>query len=111
MWCLPARTTPSRSLTFVLVEQPELRGIARGLRQAEMAEGVAGKQTAARRTLQETLLDQERLNDVLDRVARLTERGRHRVHTNGSAAVAQRDGREVAAIHCVETCAIDLQFT
>src|SRR5262245_19366831 len=53
-----------------LPEQPELRGIARGLRQAEMPERMRGEQPPARRALDEALLDQERLDDLLDGVAR-----------------------------------------
>ena len=46
-----------------------------------MPEGVAGEQPAARRALQEALLDQIRLDDVLDGVARLGQARRRCVST------------------------------
>src|SRR6266700_3624711 len=54
-----------------LSKQHELRGIARGLGKPEMAEGMRGQQTPARGALNEAFLDQERLNDFLNGVARL----------------------------------------
>src|SRR5664279_4180096 len=56
-----------RVLTLILFpapEQPELARIARRLRQAEMLERMRSEQPSARRALDETLLDQERLDDV-----------------------------------------------
>src|SRR5260370_7197530 len=72
----------SRSLVILrsLLEQLELSGIARGLGKAEMPERVRGQQPAARRALQKPALDQERFDDVLDRVARLGPSSRHRLH-------------------------------
>ena len=70
-----------------LAEQPELRRIARRLGQAEMAEGVAGDQPAARRALQEPALDQIRLDDVLDGVARLRQGRGQRLDADRAAAV------------------------
>src|ERR1041385_2351376 len=58
---------------FLFPEQAELRGVARGLGEAEMTERVRGEQPAARRALQIAALDQERLDDVLDRIARLRQ--------------------------------------
>ena len=75
-------------------EQSELRRIARGRREAEMAEGVGRQHAAARRALDEALLDQERLDDVLDRVARLRQRRRDRVDADRPAAVVVRDQRD-----------------
>ena len=47
--------------------------IARRLREAEMPERCAGEQPPARGALDEALLDQKRLDDVLDGVARLRQ--------------------------------------
>ena len=58
-------------LVLAFAEQPELAGVARRLRHAEMLERQRRQQPTARRALQETLLDQIRLDDVLKRVARL----------------------------------------
>ena len=58
-----------------------------------MPEGVAGEQPAARRALQEALLDQERLDDLLDGVARLGQRRRDRLDPDRPAAVVLGDGR------------------
>ena len=52
-----------------------------------MAERVAGEQAAARGALQEALLDQKRLDDLLDRVARLGQRRRDRLDPDRPAAV------------------------
>ena len=76
---------PSFALRL-LPEQPELRRLPRRLGEAEMAEGVAGQQAAARRALQEALLQQEGLDDVLDRVARLGERRRDGLDADRAAA-------------------------
>src|ERR1700726_3291289 len=65
------RSGSKRSLfVFRAAEQSELRRIARGLGEAEMAEGVRGQQTPARGALQIAALDQERLDDILDGIAR-----------------------------------------
>src|SRR6266851_5815136 len=76
-----------RSLLLPLSEQAELRGIARRLGEAEMAEGVRGEQPPTRGALDKTLLDQERLDDLLDRVARLGERRRDGLDPDRPAAV------------------------
>src|ERR1700759_4917734 len=69
-----------RSIVVVAVpEQPELRRIARGLRETEMTEGMGGQQAAARGALQIAALNQKRFDDVLDRVARLRQRGGERL--------------------------------
>src|SRR5690348_6788631 len=91
-----------RLIVVAVAEQAELRGIARGLGEAEMAEGVRGQQPSARGALQIAALDQIGLDDVLDGVARLRERGRHGLDADRAAAVVERDGREVAAVHRIE---------
>src|ERR1700741_2877492 len=73
---MTVRDRHAHSLLLV-PEQPELRGIARGFGEAEMAEGVGGEKAAARGALQVAALDQIGLNDVLDRIARLRQRRRH----------------------------------
>src|ERR1043166_5265986 len=90
-------------------EQLELPGIARWLGEAEVAERMSGEQPPARRALHEALLDQERLDDLLDRVARLGERRRNGLDPDRSAAVIERDQREVAPIHGVEAGGVDLE--
>src|SRR5581483_11045197 len=57
-----------------LREQTELRRIARGLDEAQVPEGVRSHQPAARGALDEALLNQERLDDLLDRITRLRQR-------------------------------------
>src|SRR6187402_193098 len=92
----PEGSGSKRSILAVAVaEQAELRGIARGLSEAEMAEGVRGQQPAARGTLQIAALDQERLDDVLDGIARLRQRRRHGLDADRPSAVVQRNGREI----------------
>src|SRR5689334_1327408 len=114
-WHLPLSASlegsgSKRSIVAVAVaEQPELRGIARWLSEAEMSEGVRGQKPAARGALQIAALDQERLDDVLDGVARLRQRRRHGLDADRPAAVVQRDGREIAPVHGVEAGGIDLQ--
>src|SRR5690242_3935185 len=65
-----ARRLRRSVVALVGAEQAELcRRIARGLGDAEMAEGVRGEQAAARGALEVAALDQIRLDDVLDRIA------------------------------------------
>src|SRR3954447_24010156 len=103
------RSYRSPSLLLALPEQAELRGIARGLSEAEMSEGVRGQQPAARGALQIAALDQERLDDVLDGVARLRQRRRHGLDADRAAAVVQRNRREITPVHGIEAGGIDLQ--
>ena len=107
-----ARSIQSKTIALgflVRTEQPELRRIARRLREAEVAEGVAGDQPAARGPLQQSALDQIRLDDVLDGVARLRQRRGKRLDANGTAAIVQGNGRQVAPVHGVEACGIDFE--
>src|SRR3974390_3803552 len=75
-----------------------------------MPEGRRGEQASARGALQETFLDQERFDDVLDGVARLGKRGGKRIDADRSATVAFRDCLKIAPIHRVEASLIDLQL-
>src|SRR5262245_43889597 len=94
---------------LLLPEQPELRRIARGLGEAEVAEGMRRQQPAARRALDEALLDHERLDDLLDRVARLRQRRSDGLDPDRAAAVVLRDHRDVAPVHGVKAGGIDLE--
>src|SRR4029078_497666 len=88
-WHPPSNICIGRpSLVVVAVrKQSELRRVARGLGQTEMLERVRGDQPAARGALQESLLDQERLDDLLDGIARLRQRGSQRLDADRPAAV------------------------
>src|SRR5579883_3239284 len=97
----------SRLLT--LAEQAELRRIACGLGEPQVPERMAGEQAPARRALDQALLDQERLDDLLDRVARFRQRRRDGLDPDRPAAIVERDGREIAPIHGVEAGAVDLE--
>src|SRR5262245_64844237 len=70
---------------------------------------MAGEQAAARRALHQALLDQERLDDLLDRVARLRQRRRDGLDPDRAAAVVRRDEGEIAAVHGIEAGAVDLE--
>src|SRR5438309_105305 len=85
-----------RALLFPLAKQPELRGIARRLGEAEMAEGVRREQASARGALDETFLDQKRLDDLLDGVARLRQRRRDGLDPDRPAAIVLRDVDQIA---------------
>src|SRR5262245_37569753 len=92
---------PSLPIVAAVREQAELSrpsGAARRRVEAEVAEGLRGEEPAARRPLDEPLLDQERLDDVLDRVARLADRGGDRLDADRPAAEAFGDQRQVAAV-------------
>src|SRR5262249_51265575 len=89
----PPAARSDRRRSPLLPEHSELPGIARGLGEAEVAEGVRGQQAAARGALNEALLDQERLDDLLDRIARLRERRGNGLDPDRAAAVVERDGR------------------
>src|SRR5579871_6688237 len=74
-----------------------------------MAERMPGEQAAARRALYQPLLDQERLDDLLDRVARLRQRRRDGLDPDRAAAVVGRDEVEIAPVHRVESGGVDLE--
>ena len=74
-----------------------------------MAEGLRRQQPAARRALDEALLDQERLDDLLDRVARLGERRGDGLDADRTAAEAFGDELEIAAVERVEAERVDLE--
>ena len=68
-----------------------------------------GEQPPARRALDEAFLNEERLDDVLDRVARLRQGRGDGFDADRSAAVIERDGREISPVHGVEPGAIDFE--
>src|ERR1700719_817183 len=74
-----------------------------------MTERMIGEQTAAWGALDEALLDQERLDDLLDGVARFRERRRNGLDADRTAAVIHRDRGEIAPVHGVEPGGIDLK--
>src|SRR5712675_2341329 len=80
-------------------EQSELRRIARGLGEAEMAERMRGQQPPARGALQTAALNQERLDDVLDGIAWLRQRRRHGLHADRAAAIIHCDRGEITPVH------------
>src|SRR2546426_12477523 len=96
-------------LVLLCDEQSHLCRIARGFSEAEMAEGVRGQETAARGALQVAALDQERLDDVLDRIAWLRQRGCHCLDADRAAAVVEGNGGEITPVHGVEAGGVDFQ--
>ena len=64
-----------------------------------MPERERGQQPAARGALQIAALDQERLDDVLDGIARLLQRRGHGFHADRAAAIIHRYRREVAPVN------------
>ena len=71
--------------------------------------GLAVGHATARRPPDVPLLDEERLDDVLERVARLGEGGGQGVDPDGAAVVVVDDDREVAPVHLVEARLVDLE--
>src|ERR1700722_589966 len=87
---------------LLLLEQSGLRSLAPRLGEAEMAEGVRRQEAPARRALHEAKLDQIGLDDVLDRVAGLGERGGDGLDSDRAAAELDGDRVEITPIHLVE---------
>src|SRR6266704_383430 len=111
-WCGPLQlpsSSPSLSVRATRPYQSELRRIARGFGEAEMAERMRGQQPAARRALQIAALNQERLDDILDGVARLRQRRRHGLNADRAAAAIHRDGGEIPPAHSVKASGINLE--
>src|SRR5581483_12469821 len=88
-------------------EQIRRRWPLRGL-EAEQAVGLATGDAPSRRALEEALLDQERLDHILERVARFAERGSEALDACGSAVVALDQRLQELAIHQVESVLVDL---
>src|SRR5258707_13492335 len=69
-----------------LPEQSELRRIARGFGEADMAERMRGQQPPARRALQIAALNQKRLGGIPDGTAQLQQRRLHGSHSARDSA-------------------------
>src|SRR5437899_2874489 len=74
-----------------------------------MAKADWGQQAATRRALHETLLEQVRLDDLLDDVALVTECGRDRLDPDRAARIILSNAAQVAPIHAVEAAGIDVE--
>ena len=74
-----------------------------------MLPGEPGQQAAARRALQQALLQQVGLDHLLERVALLGQRRRERVDADRPAAVVARDAGEIAPVERVEAELVDLE--
>src|SRR5690348_21031 len=74
-----------------------------------MLEGERCQHAATRRALDESLLDKVGLDDLLERIARLTQRRGHRLDADRAATKVLGDGSEVAAIEHVEAAGIDVE--
>ena len=68
-----------------------------------------GGHPAAGRALQEPLLDEERLQHILDRVAFLADRGGEILDADGPAGELVEHGAQELAVHHVEARGIDVE--
>ena len=107
---LPPPPKRRRGCSAVVLKEPELqrREILRRVH-AEMRPCVCRQQPAARRALDEALLDEIGLDDVLDGVARFGQARRDRLDADRPAAEVAGDHRQVAPVELVETERVDLQ--
>jgi hypothetical protein len=71
--------------------------------------GAARRHPTARRAHDETLLDQERLDHVLDRAALLAERRREALDADRAAVELLDDRQQQLAVHDVETERVDVE--
>ncbi len=84
-------------------------GDARRRRQAQVRVGLGAGEAAARGALDEALLHQERLDHVLDGVARLGDGVGEGLDAGRAAAVVVDQGRQIAAVEGVEAERIDVE--
>src|SRR6478736_6811295 len=98
----------SRSGLSVIREQAHLLDVRRRGSEPEMTERLRGEQAAARRPLDEALLEKERFDDLLDRVARLRQRRGDGLDADRAAAETLRDQLEIAPVERIEAERIDL---
>src|SRR5207237_320307 len=96
------RPRPCGSDIFVVREEGDLLRTGRGRDEPEMRIGRAGEKTAAWRALYEALLEQERLDHILDGVAGLAERGRDGLDADRPTAERFCDQPEIALVEGVE---------
>ena len=73
-----------------------------------MQVGVAGGHTPAGGAHQEALLDEERLDDILERAALLADRGRQAVDADRTAVEPLDDGGQELAVERVEALLVHL---
>ena len=90
-------------------EKIELGRQARRHRQIEMTKGDPGQHAAAWRALNKTLLDQVRLDDLLDDVALVAKRRSYRLDPDWAAGVVFGNAAQVTPIHAVETTPINIK--
>src|SRR5215831_15050077 len=90
-------------------EEIELGRRAHRSRQTEVVERGARQYAASRGALDEALLQQVRLDDVLDDVALVAERRRDCLETDRAARVVLGDATQVAPVHAVETTRVDIE--
>src|SRR5262249_61525579 len=74
-----------------------------------MHESLACEQTAARCALHETLLHQERLDDLLNGIARMAECRGDGLDTDRSAPKGIRDRLKIAPVESIEAAAINFE--
>src|SRR5712675_2315426 len=90
-------------------EKIELGRQARRHRQIEMTKGDPGQHAAAWRALNKTLLDQVRLDDLLDDIALVAERRCHRLDPDRAAGVVFGYTAQVTPVHAVKATLIDIK--
>src|SRR5947208_16221243 len=102
----PARSGHSRSVIAVSKRQDALGDLGPlRYRETQMPECMRRQQAAARRATDETLLNEKRLDDFLDCIARLRERGGDGFDADRSAGEIDRDAAQVAAVERIEPAA------
>src|SRR6266404_8351689 len=99
-----SRAVTSRIVTsgLVIAEEKWLLRLGRRARKAEMRIGLTGQHAAARRALNQALLDQIGLDDFLDGIARFAERRRQSLDAHRPAIEALGDQREIAPVEGIE---------
>ena len=75
-----------------------------------MLVGPQRQHAPARRAADEALLQQEGLDDLLQRVARLGQGGRQRLDADRAAVVVPGDAGEIAVVERIEALAVDLEL-
>jgi hypothetical protein len=107
----PSETKATRTSASTNISSPRMTRCTSAIEAPETScESVRGQHAAARRALNEAALDQKRLDDVLDRVARLRERRGNRLDADRAAAIVLGDQREIAAVHRVEPGGVDFEM-
>src|SRR6185312_964522 len=74
-----------------------------------MLVGLERRDASARGATDEALLQQIRLDDLLQRIARLGERSGKGLDTNRPTVVGLGDAAEIAAVEAIETFGVDLK--